>query len=274
MSGIRSRIKRIIPKKIWRPASDMYWWWFNRGQHVPSATFSPLRRKSIQRLEEYRDLHRGERCFIIGNGPSLRKMNLSLLREEYTFGLNRIYLIFPELGFTTTYLASVNNLVIEQCAKELKALEMPKFITWRARRWMSDDPRTIFIDSDYTQPETFAEDATGRIYEGCTVTYVALQLAFHMGFEKAILIGVDHHFTVQGAPNEMVVSEGEDLNHFHPDYFGKGFRWQLPDYAGSERAYRLAREAYERHGREVVDATEGGKLAIFQKADYYTLLDS
>jgi hypothetical protein len=150
---------------------------------------------------------------------------------------------------------------------------IPKFITWRGRRWMADDPQTIFIDTDYTQPETFSEDATGRLYEGCTVTYVALQLAFYMGFQQAVLIGVDHHFTTQGSPNEEVVSTGADPNHFHPGYFGKGFRWQLPDLACAERAYRLADEAYRRHGREVVDATIGGKLDVFPKVDYARLFD-
>lgn len=274
MNSLKAVLKRRTPKALWDPLSNLYWWWHNRGQHRLAASISTHRRRSVRLLQSYHNRHRGQRCFVIGNGPSLRKMDLSLLEDEFTFGLNRIYILFPELGFPTTYLASVNELVIEQCADELKALEIPKFITWRARRWMADDPRSVFIDSDYTQPEDFAEQATGRIYEGCTVTYVALQLAFHMGFEQAILIGVDHHFTTKGDPNVTVVSEGEDPNHFHPDYFGKGFRWQLPDYEGSERAYRLARQVYERHGRQVLDATIGGKLTIFPKVDYYSLFES
>jgi hypothetical protein len=171
-------------------------------------------------------------------------------------------------------LVSVNDLVIQQCVDEFKALEMPKFFTWRSRRLMSDDPNVMFLDTDYTQPETFAKDVTGRVYEGCTVTYVALQLAFYMGFETAILIGVDHSFKTQGPPNQPVISEGEDPNHFHPDYFGKGFVWQLPDYECSERAYRMARKTYEDHGRRVVDATIGGNLTIFPKVEYQSLFES
>ena len=53
-----------------------------------------------------------------------------------------------------------------------------------------------------------------------------------------------------------------------PTTFGKGFKWQLPDLAGSERAYTLAREAYTQAGRRVLDATVGGKLTIFPKVDY------
>jgi hypothetical protein len=150
---------------------------------------------------------------------------------------------------------------------------MPKFITWRARKWLRHDPNTIFIDSDFTGPENFTLDAAGRIFEGFTVTYVALQLAFYMGFEQVILIGVDHNFATKGNANEAIVSQGDDPNHFATNYFGKGFKWQLPDLEGSERAYILARDAYQAVGRQVLDATVGGKLIIFPKVDYTSLFE-
>jgi hypothetical protein len=268
---LKKSFKKVIPKHIWQPISNTYWWWYSRGQHQFAALFSPHRRKSRRTVRRYRDLHSGQRCFIIGNGPSLQKTDLSKLKNEITFGLNRIYLLFPELGFSTTYLVSINTLVIEQCAEELKTLSIPKFITWRARHWMADDLDVIFLDSDYTLPETFSEDLSGRVYEGCTVTYVALQLAFYMGFQQVILIGVDHHFATNGPANTVVVSQGKDIDHFSPDYFGKGFRWQLPDLEGSERAYRLAKKAFQDHGRQVLDATIDGRLTVFPKVEYSSL---
>ena len=60
------------------------------------------------------------------------------------------------------------------------------------------------------------------------MTYVALQLAFHLGFRQVVLVGVDHQFTTRGLANTTVVSEGDDPNHFSPGYLGRGFRWQLP----------------------------------------------
>ena len=65
---------------------------------------NPAGRGSARRIREFRDAYKGRRCFIIGNGPSLRRMDLSPLRDEVTFGLNRIYLLFEELGFSTTFL--------------------------------------------------------------------------------------------------------------------------------------------------------------------------
>ena len=222
-------------------------------------------------MHTLRDSYVGDRCFIIGNGPSLRKTDLTKLKGEFTFGLNWIYLIFSELGFTTSCLVSVNDLVLEQCAGEIKSLDLPKYLTWRSRRWFSDDPQAIFLDTDFTGLEDFSRFASSRIFEGFTVTYVALQLAFHMGFSEVILIGVDHNFVTQGPANQAVVSLGDDPNHFSPNYFGAGFKWQLPDLDGSERAYRLARDAYEKSGRRVLDATVGGKLTVFPKVDYNSL---
>jgi hypothetical protein len=222
-------------------------------------------------MQALRNTHAGERCFIIGNGPSLRRTDLTKLKGEFTFGLNRIYLIFPELGFATSCLVSVNELVLEQSASEMKALDLPKYLTWRSRHWFADDPQAVFVDTDFTGAEDFSRNASGRIFEGFTVTYVALQLAFHMGFSEVILIGVDHNFTTQGPANQAVVSQGDDPNHFSPNYFGAGFKWQLPDLEGSERAYRLARHAYESDGRRVLDATVDGKLTIFPKVDYNSL---
>lgn len=269
MNSTVQRLKQVTPAPVWNLARSS-WYGLNRAAQWPSATFHPWRRSSIRLLSELKDRHRGQRCFIIGNGPSLQKTDLSRLRDEFTFGMNRIYLMFPELGFTTTYFLTINSLVIEQCAEEIRALPIPKFISWRSRNLIRPTGDLAFLHTTYTGPK-FAQDARGRLWEGATVTYVALQLAFHMGFEQAILIGVDHNYSTKGRPNTTVVSEGDDPNHFHKGYFGKGFRWQLPDLDTSERGYTLAREAYRQAGRQVLDATIGGKLTIFPKVDYNTL---
>jgi hypothetical protein len=268
---MKRTLKRITPAPIWNAASNTYWWYRNRGRHALAKSISPRWHESRRRMHELHNSHSGERCFIIGNGPSLRQTDLTKLQGEFTFGLNRIYLIFSELGFTTSCLVSVNDLVLEQCVGEMKALRLPKYLTWRARRWFSDDPQAVFLDTDFTGVEDFSPDASGRVFEGFTVTYVALQLAFHMGFSQAILIGVDHNFATQGPANKAVVSQGDDPNHFSPNYFGAGFKWQLPDLEGSERAYKLAKNAYENNGRRVLDATVGGKLTVFPKVDYNSL---
>jgi hypothetical protein len=160
--------------------------------------------------------------------------------------------------------------VIEQCAEDIRGLTIPKFLSWRSHNLIQPTEDTVFLHTTYSGPK-FAQDVRGRLWEGATVTYVGLQLAFHMGFEQVILIGVDHSFTSQGKPNTTITSQGDDPNHFHHNYFGKGFRWQLPDLETSERAYLMAHQAYTQAGRQVLDATIGGKLTVFPKVDYASL---
>jgi hypothetical protein len=279
MSQLQQTLKQRMPAPLWEAARNS-WYSLYRASQWPAAALHPWRRASRVQLAGLKDAYRGRRCFIIGNGPSLKRTDLHKLRGECTFGMNRIYLLFPELGFSTTFFLSVNDLVIEQCAGEILALDIPKYLSWRSRNVLGpalaeagDDlarHQLAFLHTTYTGPK-FAQDARGRLWEGATVTFVALQLAYHMGFEQVILIGVDHSFTTQGKPNTTVVSQGADPDHFDSRYFGQGFRWQLPDLETSERAYRMARGAYESAGRQVLDATVGGKLTVFPKVDYATL---
>jgi len=269
MGSLRQLLKRITPAPFWEAAREVRDA-LDRAHQVPSATLHPWRRESIARLRALRDTHCGERCFIIGNGPSLKQTDLHRLAGEYTIGMNRIYLTYPDLGFQNSYYLAINDLVIEQCAADIAQLQMPVFVSWRGRKWLPISENISYLFTTYTGPR-FATNITGRLWEGATVTYTALQLAYYLGFQKVILIGVDHSFVTQGKPNTTVVSSGDDPNHFDPRYFGKGFRWQLPDLEISERAYAMAHKAYQSAGREVIDATIGGKLRIFPRADYDSL---
>jgi hypothetical protein len=243
---------------------------FQVAGELPQSTLHPWRRDSIQKIKTLHNTHLGERCFIIGNGPSLKNTDLSKLKNEFTIGMNRFYLAFPDLGFMTSLLLTVNDLVIEQCAQDIRALPIPTFVSWRGRKWIEPAPNLHYLYTSYVLPG-FNSNAAGRLWEGATVTYVAMQLAYYIGFKQVILIGVDHSFATQGKPNSTVVSGGDDPNHFNPGYFGKGFRWQLPDLETSELAYTIAREAYRKADREIIDATVGGKLAVFPKVDYESL---
>jgi hypothetical protein len=266
-------LKSSLPVPILQFTRDTYDA-FRRIPQLPAAYLHPWRRESIRRLAGLKDIHKGKRAFIIGNGPSLRQMDLGKLKDEITFGMNRIYLLFPELGFHTTYFCATNDLVIEQFHQDILALPMPKFLAWRSHRHF--DPHLqiskipTFLFTSYTGPG-FSHDVRGRVWEGATVTNAALQIAFHMGIEQVILIGVDHNFTSKGEANKTVVSQGDDPNHVLPNYFGKGVRWQLPDLDTSEIGYVFARDHFRRAGREVLDATLGGKLTVFPKVNYNSL---
>ncbi len=246
-------------------------WYLALGDHYRRwwEKLNPKYRTSIRRIAALKDKHQGKRCFIFGNGPSLRETDLSLLRGEITFGLNRIYLLFDRMGGPTTYYVAVNRLVIEQCAQDIVRIPVPKFISWQARDVIDFTPDMIFLRS--SSGPAFSTDITCGIWVGATVTYVAMQIAYYLGFHQVILVGVDHSFQTHGKPHTTVISQDRDPNHFDPNYFGKGFQWQLPDLETSELAYRIAKWQFEQAGRQIVDATVDGKLQVFPKVELQSL---
>jgi len=225
-----------------------------------------------RRLEQYHNKHVGERCFVIGNGPSLKKTDLSLLENEESFGANRLYLLFDEVDFRPTYYCSVNALVQEQFGDDMGKLDMDKFFNWDCRKHFTPSDDLMFIKGKLSLKDiAFQPDVTCQIGSGGTVTIASLHLAYYMGFKQVILIGCDHSFVEKGTPNKTISNDKDDVNHFHPDYFPKGASWQLPDFVKNEVAYRKVKEAFEADGREVIDATIDGKLQVFRKMDYNSL---
>ncbi len=221
---------------------------------------------------KFKDLHKGESCFIIGNGPSLNKMDLKLLDSVKTIGMNKIYFMFDRIKLDLDYYVSVNPLVIEQSKKEIEDLiQCPCFVSKKpAERYLSQKEHIYKITA--SNHWGFYEDINNGCSEGYTVTFVALQIAYYLGFENVFLIGVDHNFNQKGKPNEKQVMEENDSNHFDPRYF-KGQEWHLADLEASELSYRMAKLAFERNGRNIYDATLGGKLDIFPKVTFEKALE-
>ena len=228
------------------------------------------------RLAGFRDRHRDEGCFIVGNGPSLNTMDLSPLVDYTTFGLNKIHLIFSRSSFRPKYHVAVNSLVVEQSWDDFQNLSCPSFISHVAARGKFDNSSSGLVHLISTShTHGFSKDASEILCEGSTVTYVAIQLAWYMGFRRVFLIGVDHSFQTVGLPNETKRMEGADPNHFDPSYFANK-DWQLPDLAGSEFDYRLAKRVFAESdpSRVLYDATRGGALEVFEKIDYEEALIS
>lgn len=230
-----------------------------------------------RRLSQLKNRHWGERCVLVANGPSLNNMDLSFLKRETVIGLNKIYLGFKKFGFYPKYYVAINPVVIEQSVEQIKSMNAVKFLSQvAAKDHLTEDAMTYFIqthafkrDKDGVCRSGFCDDiATQGMYEGWTVTYAALQVAYFLGFSEVVIIGMDHRFTFKGDPNERQVLQGQDSNHFDPNYFGGGQAWDTPDLANSEASYQVARSFYEANGRKIVDATVDGACQVFEKADY------
>lgn len=210
--------------------------------------------------ERFRNRHAGQTCVIIGNGPSLNSVSQEFLYEYPTFGTNRIYL---REGFTPTYYVAVNPLVIHQSLDSIRGLRSAgKFI---AANFADQVEGSLPLRSIPVPHFSFVPDQ--YVYEGHTVTFVALQIAHFMGFEKVLLVGVDHRYEYSGEPNALSIAEGPDVNHFHSEYFSNGTRWHNPDLKKSEEAYEMANQAFLLSDRRVINLTPNSALNVFLKAD-------
>ncbi|GGY96578.1 6-hydroxymethylpterin diphosphokinase MptE-like protein [Novosphingobium colocasiae] len=257
-----SRILDALRRRI-ADVPDRLWWLFGSGaRHNRTA------------LRELKDRHRGETCVIICNGPSLNRTDLKLIRDLPSIGMNRSYLMFEQWGFVPTYFAVTAQHVIEQFAEDIRQLPMPKFVNASYRSRFAGDRDCFYLRIPPRVVQAFGTDLAQPISSGGTVTYAALQVAYHLGFATVIIIGMDHRFAAQGTPNATEVRQSEvDRDHMHPDYFPKGTKWELPDLRRSEIAYRFARQAYEAAGRRIIDATVDGACTVFEKMALKDALD-
>jgi len=48
--------------------------------------------KQLEKNIELKDIHKGKRCFVVGNGPSINEQDLTLLKDEIVFMVNRAFL--------------------------------------------------------------------------------------------------------------------------------------------------------------------------------------
>jgi hypothetical protein len=235
-------------------------------------------------LAHFYNRFKGRRCFIIGNGPSLNFHDLSLLDGEYSFGVNSFYYKTRETGFRPTFYVVEDSSVMKENIAEIRAYEAPfKFFPTIYRKLHPKTPNTFFFamnrgfyersSPNFVVPR-FSTDASQVLYCGQSVTYINLQLAYFMGFTEVYLIGMDFDYIIPKSHKrigDVLLSDTNDPNHFHKDYFGKGKTWKDPKLDRVLMNYRMANLVYSGVGRRIFNATKGGKLELFERADYDSL---
>lgn len=242
--------------------------------------------KNEKKLLALKNIHSSERIFIICNGPSLNMCNLKLLKNEITIGMNSIFLNYENMGFHPTYYIVEDVLVAEDRAQEIKNYQGPrhKFFGNYLSHYLEEDVSNIwlnviirhYLEQDKEHFPNFSTNLANKVWVGGTVTYLCLQLAYYLGTKQVYLIGCDHSYKI---PNSVIkdglrlTSTEKDPNHFHPDYFGKGFRWHDPNTDRMEKAYKRAKEFFEKDGKMIYNATIGGKLEVFQRVNYEALFN-
>lgn len=231
--------------------------------------FSSQAKSSRTVLREMRNSELGAEGFIIGTGPSLLQTDFDKLRGFPTIGLNRLYIGFDRFDFVPDRMLCINPLMINQSADALSQAPCKLFSSWVGRKHFSKGADVTYLRTmDSTSFSTAIMDCVSA---GGTVTYVALQLAYWLGWSRVHLVGIDHSYELQrpeivSGPHSTITRSVEDPNHFHPDYMPSGKDWQVPDLSQSEVSYAEGRAAFERAGRKIFDATVDGKLTVFEKS--------
>ncbi|MBM9616991.1 DUF115 domain-containing protein [Desulfobulbus rhabdoformis] len=234
-----------------------------------------------EELAQFYNRFKGQRCFIIGNGPSLNLHDLSLLKNEYCFGVNSFYYKTRETGFRPTFYVVEDSSVMKENIDEIREFEAPfKFFPTIYRKLHPKTPNTFFFDMNrgfyeksspnYVVPR-FSTDISKIVYCGQSVTYINLQLAYYMGFTEVYLIGMDFNYVIPSSHSrngDVLTSDTDDPNHFHKDYFGKGKTWKDPKLDRVLMNYKMAKLVFECTGRRIYNATKGGHLEEFDRIDY------
>lgn len=229
-------------------------------------------RGSIREIKKFKNIHKGKRCFIVGNGPSLKGEDLEKLKGEITFAANRIDPIFKETTWRPTYYCAFddgfikdteNHRFIESVDCEMKFFRKQGYYYSRSIK----DKKT-FLKSRYSEKyldtPKFSEDISKYIYTIGTVTYVSIQIAIYMGIREIYFIGVDNSYANERKKDGTLVKNENSKNYFGDEKINEGFSavYQM------DIAYEAAKKYADKNKIEIYNATRGGKLEIFERRDF------
>jgi hypothetical protein len=149
-------------------------------------------------FKKYKNKHQGDRCFIIGNGPSLLKENLSLLKNEKIFICNKGWEAFNiSLSHYDYYVLSDANVARFNLTDIEEKVTSPRFYSSVVSRKVPELKTEYIIFNRIksklikTFPKNF-NDGWGKV---ATVVLDAVMIAYFMGFKEIYLLGVDLDYT-------------------------------------------------------------------------------
>lgn len=214
----------------------------------------------------------GQRCFIIGNGPSLCREDLDLLVNEKTFAFNRVYQMYQYTKWRPDYYMVIDSSIMQKWNHEReRTLEagVVFFANKKAvRKYQNQNAHLIFLKDvapiSKKKPllKEVCNDVSHNFSIAHSVTVNAMELAFYMGFREIFLLGMDHSYAVEidMKGNKHVNSNVEP--HFKED------QDKLPYFSYKEaltKEYEICRKYAEEHRVKIVNVTRGGMLEVFER---------
>lgn len=258
-------------------------------------------------LGKFRDIHRGERAFIMANGPSLNKMELSHLDNETVFGANAGFLIYKHYSWRHRYFFCVDSRVVFDRLDDLfqLALDNPDTVLFlpRSVNVLHEDGSSTVRSVEVEIPEKlqnivffnmypigdlrvgggFCKNLIRGVTEPFTVVATMIEFAVYMGFSEIYLIGADTNYQIDSTVKQsgsqgpegvksLLVSTDDDPNHFDPSYFGAGREWHAPNTSRMVAHYERIKELLPGQVR-VWNAGIDSKLDVFARCNFELIFE-
>lgn len=227
-------------------------------------------------LLSYKNRHQGERCFLIGNGPSLTLEDLEAIRGEISFCCNGIYRIFDRTNWRPTYYFFTDN-VFESQIPLIKESFQGTFFSNNLFHNVKENDSGIVYANTITRDDYYVHGNMIDYYVASRATVMSfmIEMAMFMGFQEIYLLGVDcsngfvgndAHFMSGYMSKDMEVIEQRRTRNVVKN--GKRLSFsELGQYRidRSMLAYEKLRVYADHQGVKIYNATRGGYLEAFER---------
>ncbi|WHY90981.1 DUF115 domain-containing protein [Neobacillus cucumis] len=265
-----SYLKKVT-KKIYRITNFIFFYIIN----IFSEFNIPLSKNNF-RILKLKNKYKGKRCFIIGNGPSLKPEDLERLKGEITFASNKIYKIFNQTTWRPTFYMVVDSIVLEENVKDINSVQAKKKFTLNCYKHLFNADLYFNNNLKKNKRGTFSTNIMESLYSSGSVSYHLLQIAHYMGFSKVYLLGHDYNY--KGA-----ISKTKDLSFLKKEdnsrhYFSKEYiraDEKKPGQAPEEiyRGMEKAKMVYDGSGRKIYNSTRVSYLDVFEIRNFDELFE-
>lgn len=172
---------------------------------------------NTRKLLELKNKYAGQRCFLVGNGPSLTAEDLDMIADEVTFGCNMVYKMFGKTKWRPTYHFIVDIIYTKNLYREIKNNITSPMITHNiAYRSMKQKPDNIAYVNTFSQEDYQIRGNMLAYYipARATVMTFMIEMAMYMGFKEIYLLGTDctNSFTSGHFGEEYVASDLDKVN--------------------------------------------------------------
>ena len=225
-----------------------------------------------QELNKYKDIHKGKRCFLVGNGPSLTLEDLDTLHThgEICFGFNNVFRAYGRTKWRPKYFGIGDWRIMETTAPDILKLNKCVIMSDEFHRltdvfFSQVEYVHVVRDISYPQRPRFSSNICEVVYGGSTVVFdIGIQFAAYMGFKEIYLLGVDCSYRT---------NRTDARNHFIDNYFDENEKYPNDEINTDvmRKAFMAAREYSMSHGFRIYNATRGGCLEVFERVNFDTL---